>query len=95
MFSYLFYLDCATEKKEVPQPKKKFYHNVNYRIWNVKKTYHNTLLKNQSKDTEMKLLVRCKLDGCEVYLCKMVALFFLRQILGNKSRCFISSCCKA
>ncbi|KAJ3642094.1 hypothetical protein Zmor_024910 [Zophobas morio] len=42
------------------------HHNVNYRIWNIKKcTIQNTLMKNQVKDKEINLLVRCKLDGCE------------------------------
>nr|XP_015838956.1 PREDICTED: uncharacterized protein LOC103314281 [Tribolium castaneum] len=60
--------DCETED---PKDRKKvIHHNANYRIWNIKKTTsHNTLMKNQSKDTEINLLVRCKLDGCEVFFC--------------------------
>lgn len=43
------------------------HHNVSYRLWKVKKNVnHNALLKNQGKNTELKLLIRSKLDGCEI-----------------------------
>ncbi|XP_044753470.1 little elongation complex subunit 2-like [Coccinella septempunctata] len=43
------------------------HHNVNYRLWKVRKNVNsNTLLKNQMKNTELNLLIRSKLDACEV-----------------------------
>jgi hypothetical protein len=57
-----------TEDGSIVQTKNRtIHHNVNYRTWNVKKTTsQNTLMKNQIKDEEINLLVRCKLDACEV-----------------------------
>jgi hypothetical protein len=56
-----------TEDGTIVQTKNRtIHHNVNYRTWNVKKTTsQNTLMKNQIKDEEINLLVRCKLDACE------------------------------
>lgn len=43
------------------------HHNVSYRLWKVRKNVNsNTLLKNQMKNTELNLLIRTKLDACEV-----------------------------
>ncbi|XP_044260128.1 uncharacterized protein LOC123008400 isoform X2 [Tribolium madens] len=58
--------DEQNAEQDTKEKKKVIHHNANYRIWNIKKTTnHNTLMKNQTKDSEINLLVRCKLDGCE------------------------------
>ncbi|KAL3268592.1 hypothetical protein HHI36_007700 [Cryptolaemus montrouzieri] len=62
------------DKKDEMKWKKKnknksdiIHHNANYRIWKFKKSDSNrTLMKNSPKNTELNLLVRSKLDGCEL-----------------------------
>ncbi|XP_030760385.1 uncharacterized protein LOC115885569 [Sitophilus oryzae] len=46
----------------------KIHHNVNYRIWNIKKTdCRNNLMKHKVKTTEFNVLIRSKLDACECH----------------------------
>lgn len=47
--------------------KAKIYKNVSYKLWNVKKTdCQNNLLKRNHKNVEFNVLIRSKLDACEV-----------------------------
>ncbi|XP_050310892.1 uncharacterized protein LOC126746615 [Anthonomus grandis grandis] len=45
----------------------KILYNASYKVWNIKKTYcQNNLMKNQHKPKELNVLVRNKLDACEL-----------------------------
>lgn len=60
-----------SELKIVPNQKnsnkKSINHNVSYRIWQVTKTdLQGALMKGKSNNENIKLLVRSKLDACEV-----------------------------
>lgn len=55
-----------TESTEDLCPKKIF-HNVSYRLWSFDPKYEASgLLKTNNKQKQINVLVRCKLDGCEV-----------------------------
>lgn len=54
-------------KNEENRKNNKIYHNVNYRLWKIKKfDNQNNLMKNKHKNVEINLLVRSKLAACEV-----------------------------
>lgn len=61
------YTEGVVEEKPELEASKRIYHNASYRIWEVSKTdLQSTLMKGKSHDVNMKLLVRSKLDACEV-----------------------------
>lgn len=57
--TYVLFLDADCTAK--------VYKNVSYKLWNVKKTdCQNNLLKRSHKNVEFNVLIRSKLDACEV-----------------------------
>ncbi|RZC38475.1 uncharacterized protein BDFB_001399, partial [Asbolus verrucosus] len=60
-------LEKTDEAQKGQSKQRLIHHNVSYKIWSVQKTDNqNTLMKSKAKDKEIKLLIRCKLDACEL-----------------------------
>lgn len=85
-------LDETDPQTNTNKLKNKIHHNVSYRLWKLQlKNEQCELMKAKYNTNSFHILVRCKLDGCEVIIMKGLRKFIfnktlvkIRQFLNKK-----------